>query len=195
MKKSWEKTQRNLINVHKYLKGGFKEDGAQLFSGEPSDRTRDNTHKLKCQRLLLNFSKCFEGDQALAQVTQRWSSLHPWRYPYAAWTWLSQAGRWTRWSSKVPSNLSYSVILWTCIPHKHEISAFSHLCNLLCLFKTHYITVIHQTELDYSVKISFIVINKMAFVDLYRSKYLSENNKSEIFTFSLKISAIYSFQY
>ena len=37
----------DLVNVDKYLKGGCKEDGAKLFSVVPSDRTRDNGHRLK----------------------------------------------------------------------------------------------------------------------------------------------------
>lgn len=36
-----EEAQGDFINVHKYLKGGYKQDGARLFSVMPSDRARD----------------------------------------------------------------------------------------------------------------------------------------------------------
>lgn len=36
--------------MHKYLKGGCKENGVRFFSAVPSDRTRGNEHKLKYMR-------------------------------------------------------------------------------------------------------------------------------------------------
>lgn len=37
----------DLINVYKYWEGGYKNDGARLFSLVPSDWKRGNGHKLK----------------------------------------------------------------------------------------------------------------------------------------------------
>lgn len=42
----------DLINVYKYVKGGWKENGAKLFSVVPCARvTRGNGHKLKHKKL------------------------------------------------------------------------------------------------------------------------------------------------
>ena len=54
---SLEKTQGDLIHVYKYLKGGWKEDRARLFSVVPSGRTGGNGHKLKHRRCPLNIRK------------------------------------------------------------------------------------------------------------------------------------------
>lgn len=47
----------DLINEYEYLKGGCKEDGARLFSGVPSDRTRGSEHRLKYKRFPLTIRK------------------------------------------------------------------------------------------------------------------------------------------
>lgn len=53
------KIRWKLIYVHKYLGEGCEEDGVRLFSVMPSDRIRDNRHKLKHSRFSLNTGKHF----------------------------------------------------------------------------------------------------------------------------------------
>ncbi|XP_063214819.1 uncharacterized protein LOC134526658 [Chroicocephalus ridibundus] len=61
----------DLINVDKYLKGGFKEDEARLFSVVPSDRRRGDGHKLEHRKFPSNMRKNF----FTVRVTERWNGL------------------------------------------------------------------------------------------------------------------------
>jgi len=63
--------RRDLINADKYLKGGCQEDGAKVFSIVPSDRTRDNGHKLKHRKFHLNMRKNF----FTLRVMEHWNRL------------------------------------------------------------------------------------------------------------------------
>jgi len=47
----------DLINADKYLKGGYQEEEARLFSVVPSNRTSGNGHKLQHRKFLLNMRK------------------------------------------------------------------------------------------------------------------------------------------
>ena len=62
----------DLIHVYKYLKGGCKEDGAELFAVVPRGRTRGNGHKVKHRRFLQHEETHFdcEGNQALTQFAR-----------------------------------------------------------------------------------------------------------------------------
>jgi len=57
----------DLTNAYKYLKGGYQEDGAKLFSVVPSDRTRGSGHKLKHGNMRKNFFP--------VRVTEHWNRL------------------------------------------------------------------------------------------------------------------------
>jgi len=61
----------DLRNASKYLKGGCQEDGAKLFPVVPSDRTRDNGHKLKPGKFRLNMRKNFFP----LRVMEHWNRL------------------------------------------------------------------------------------------------------------------------
>jgi len=51
------KLRVDLVNVYKYLKQGYQEDVARLFSVVPSDRTRGSGHKLKHRKFCLKMRK------------------------------------------------------------------------------------------------------------------------------------------
>jgi len=61
----------HLINANKYLQGGCQEDGARPFSVVPSDRTKDNRHKLKQRKFHLNMWKNF----FILRVMEPWNRL------------------------------------------------------------------------------------------------------------------------
>jgi len=57
------------INVCKYLKEGYTENRARLFSEVPSERARDNGQILKRGRFLLNIRNHFFFT---VRVTEHW---------------------------------------------------------------------------------------------------------------------------
>lgn len=61
----WRRLRGDLIHAHKYLQG-VAEDGARLFSGVLSDRTRSNGHEVKHKEFQLNTKKNF--------LTLRWQN-------------------------------------------------------------------------------------------------------------------------
>ncbi|KFV80033.1 hypothetical protein N308_02135, partial [Struthio camelus australis] len=61
----------DLSIVYKYMKGGYQEDGANLFSVVPSNRTRSNGQKLNHRKFHLNLRKNF----FTVRVTEHWNRL------------------------------------------------------------------------------------------------------------------------
>jgi len=60
----------DLINVHKYLREGCREDRARLFMA-PSAMTRGSGHKVEQKRLRLSIRQLF----CAVAVTERWHRL------------------------------------------------------------------------------------------------------------------------
>ncbi|RMC09947.1 hypothetical protein DUI87_12734 [Hirundo rustica rustica] len=68
LKKRW--LRGDLINVYQYLKGGYQEDGASIFPGVSSCRTRGKGQKLKHKKFHLNMKNFFT-----VCVTEHWNKL------------------------------------------------------------------------------------------------------------------------
>jgi len=65
------KLRGDLVNAYKYLKCGCQEDWTRLLPVVPSDRTRDNGHKLKHKKFHPNMRKNFFTQR----VTDHWNRL------------------------------------------------------------------------------------------------------------------------
>ena len=80
--------QRDLINVHKYVKEECKEYRARLLSEVSSARTRGSGHKLEHRRLHLTSRKHFHAGQG--PELWHWDQTGcdpPWGSSEAAWMW------------------------------------------------------------------------------------------------------------
>lgn len=114
--------------MYKYLKRGNEEEGANLYSVEPTDRTRGNSCKLKHEVqsdhakhfflfflgwlvLWLFFSlRILNSGTGCPEMLR---NLHLWGYSRAVWTqsWVPGVG-WIRWHLEVPSSFNHILILW-----------------------------------------------------------------------------------
>ena len=124
----------DLIYVQKYLKGRGKDDGARLYPVMPSDRTRDNGHKLEHRRFPLNITFLLWGWQSAGRCCperlysfhgdiQKLSRRSRGQPALGDPVWAEEAGQDDLQSQQddPPSNLNHSVILWEswkgiCVP-------------------------------------------------------------------------------
>ena len=117
--------QGDLIAAFQYSKGAYKKDGDRLFIRVCYNKTRGNGLKLKEGRFRLDIRKKFfmvsvveHWHRLLSEVVdapsletfkvrELWATWSSWRCP------CSLQGGWTRWPLKAPSNLNYSMILYS----------------------------------------------------------------------------------
>jgi len=71
-----DKAEGDLISVYIYMKGGYKEHRARLFSVVSSDKARSNGHKLKHQKVHQTIRKhLFLSPPPTVRVTKYWNRL------------------------------------------------------------------------------------------------------------------------
>lgn len=144
---SWVSSLQNrrlrggLNNAYKYLMGRKEDELARLPSVVPSDRTRNNGHKLYHMKVKLNTRRLFLlwGRSNTGTGRPEKLSLHLWRYANPNWTqsWAT-VSRWPCFSRGVglddlKTSLLTSAILWfhdskpifsCCL----NLALFSHVC-------------------------------------------------------------------
>lgn len=113
----------DLNHVYENLKGGYKEEGARLFSVIPSARTRDSGHKMGRRRFCVTIRKHFCALQVtLVQISKRGCGISFLEISKSClnvvlgtllWVSLLEQGV-GQMDPDVPSDLSYPVILWFC---------------------------------------------------------------------------------
>lgn len=114
-----------LIYVHKYLKGGSREDGVRPFPAVPRSRTRGYGYKLKHMKFLLKSKEILFYCALATGCPQMLWCLHSWKYSKAIWIW-SWEGGWT--VPSFPNIYSITPLLYAFQTNKEHGSNFATFC-------------------------------------------------------------------